>query len=348
MISAQADDSHISCYISGVGVGFTPSGAVLGGGMKRRMLEGYAFLSQNYRAGDDICIFGFSRGAHQARALAGMISYSGLLPPELATTHEQAMQNAGKCWSHCLQVEENLDHEFNKGMKSSPNITWQQVIAKRKPPIPLYLHHNSPVPGRYAEINLLGIWDTVPGSLLKCYTPYREVFDDEKGTRYKVGAYPPIRRIAHAMALDEMRDKFAPIQVDQPIMRSRTLLNEVWFPGVHSDVGGGYSDTNALSTVSFQWMIEQINAAHVLRQPLPSIKTYPKAPQHDSMLHFGGKLAYDAIPRQIHGKISVLHPSVREREQAFEIDRHTDNGFVKQKYTPQAIFAPCAKTPIQR
>jgi uncharacterized protein (DUF2235 family) len=334
MIGSREDPSVISCYVSGVGVRGGLIGLALGKGMKRRILEGYTFLSRNYREGDEIYIFGFSRGSHQARALAGMIAYSGLLPVELAGSDTAA----DKVWEYCRKIEERLDHPNNEKKEMNCR-SWNEATARRVPPAPLYA--GCPVNGRRAEVRFMGVWDTVPGSQLKVYEPYREQEnDDTPGTRYKIGAYPPIRQIAHAMSLDEMRSKFRPVQVHPPVSPSRTVLDEVWFSGVHSDVGGGYSDSNALSGVSMNWMIEKLNAAARFRQALPLVYADPLAPQHDSTLGFGNIASSDEH-RLIHGGKPVLHPSVSARMKKGWYHVETADGFIREEsYRPQAGKAP--------
>ena len=72
----------------------------------------------------------------------------------------------------------------------------------------------------------------------------------DKGERYKTDSYPPIRHMAHAVSLDEKRSKFTPLLLCQAINPTYTEINEVWFPGAHSDVGGGYQDSLELSNIS--------------------------------------------------------------------------------------------------
>lgn len=337
MLAAREDPAKVCCYVSGVGVGGAGLGLVLGKGMKRRILEGYEFLAKNHRPGDEIYIFGFSRGSHQARTLAGMISYCGLLPVAQATPEE-----SDRVWDYCRTLEERLDHKAN-GDKQLNYRTWKEAVASGRPPAPLYIQGGQPVQGRWAEVTFLGVWDTVPGSQLKEFGPYGEVENDRTvGTRYKIGAYPPIRQIAHAMSLDEMRSKFRPVQVRPPASPSRTKLDEVWFAGVHSDVGGGYGDANALSGVSMNWMIDKLNAAAKLRPPLPRVHQDVTAPQHDELLGLGsiGSRAENRLIYSQCGKKPMLHPSVAERIKSGPCYVETkQDWFVKVPYQPKAGLA---------
>src|SRR5262249_19458890 len=116
------------------------------------------------------------------------------------------------------------------------------------------------------EVTFVGIWDTVPGSSLKNYGYCKEekgvvkkygssiLPGVDEGERYKIDSYPVIRRIAHAVALDEKRSKFSPLLLCPAINPPSTKVHEMWFPGAHADVGGGYKDSDALSGISLNWM----------------------------------------------------------------------------------------------
>lgn len=120
-----------------------------------------------------------------------------------------------------------------------------------------------------AEIAFLGVWDTVPGSSAKEYGYCREnrgilkryfwwlIPGIDSGQRYKTDSYPPIRLIAHAVSKDEKRSKFSPLLLCPAIENTNpTTYTEVWFPGAHADVGGGYEDSNELAGISLNWMVK--------------------------------------------------------------------------------------------
>lgn len=125
-----------------------------------------------------------------------------------------------------------------------------------------------------AQITLLGVWDTVPGSSFKEFGACKELPDSKDGDRYKSDSYPSIRSFAHAVAIDEKRNKFKPLLLcpanypsDDNLKPSRI---EKWFPGAHADVGGGYSDgDNALPNISLNWMVAILAKTY-------DFPTYPK------------------------------------------------------------------------
>lgn len=297
MIAAREHPAEICCYISGVGVDAGLGGLIMGMGMRSRIIEGYGFLSRHYRPGDEIYIFGFSRGALQARALAGLIAHSGLLPPDLARTEKESEKNGKKAWSFCRLQEEVDGRNVCHGV-------WKKGV----PPLPLM--KNSERHGVYAPVTFLGVWDTVPGSQFKVYDRYHEEPDAKPGMRYKIGAYPPLKNVAHAMSLDELRSQFQAVQVEP--LPGHGRLNEVWFPGVHSDVGGGYDDANALSGLSMNWMIRQLNQVARFTAPLPVVHEDASAPAHESLDDFPGNLLSQRQDRNTPDD-AKLHPSVQQR-----------------------------------
>lgn len=244
MIANNRSRNTKSIYIEGVGTRKRAIGSVLGVGMEKRILLGYNFLATHYRNRNDrIYIFGFSRGAHQARALAGMISYVGLPYYSFATYQSEKNLVGSKIIDFTMK-------------KSDSDVDWSQWSRDNDEPILQYKYENYEM--RSAGIEFLGVWDTVPGSLFKEFSSCKEVVDDNtKGTRYKSASYPPIKKIVHAMSADEKRSKFRPIRVCKAISE-KTTVNERWFPGAHSDVGGGYGDPDGLPAISFRWMLSHL------------------------------------------------------------------------------------------
>lgn len=269
-VAAQAEDPARPClYVEGVGTD-SLSGKIFGVGMKSRVLTAYKFLARNWRCrpagdvppGEDdrILIFGFSRGAFQARMLTGLMAHCGLphLPrwhtgsrtPKPTASEEKALdQLAEDAWKYC---EKHLLDPTQQEAAGGPEV-WRKRLddnrrtlqAAMKQRHPGFVWDNPP-------IKLLALWDTVPGlSFVKLST----LGEPEGGhQRFKVRPYPNMETIVHALSLDDRRSKFEPLLVGAPVDPAATNVYEVWFPGVHSDVGGGYSDSNDMSGTSFNWL----------------------------------------------------------------------------------------------
>ncbi|MEI7996692.1 MAG: DUF2235 domain-containing protein, partial [Methylococcaceae bacterium] len=213
-------------YIEGVGSVKEPDwpipivGDALGLGMQPRILEGYDFIAQKYKPGDEIFIFGFSRGAHEARALAGLIAYAGV--PKVTGNNDKCIEK------RILKIVQGTrDKDYTD--------KWKAWKPNQAPLLANEIKKDINVEMQAAEIKFLGVWDTVPGSAFKDYenkdNPKQHPCKENigclkkyfhwipgiiKGERYKSGSYPPIRHIAHAVASDEKRSKFAPLLLCPP------------------------------------------------------------------------------------------------------------------------------------
>jgi uncharacterized protein (DUF2235 family) len=205
-------------------------------------LRGDNFVAQHYRPGDRLFILGFSRGAHQARALAGLLAYSGL-PATLSGDAGQRQRLENRILE-IVKRKEDVDYVSK----------WQDCRPDQPPLLAAEISSALGVPMRSAEISVLGVWDTVPGSSLKDFDGCKERPDGKPGDRYKSDSYPPIRHIAHAVSRDEKRSRFQPILLCRAIAPVYTEVNELWFPGAHADVGSGYENNHDLANRPFNWM----------------------------------------------------------------------------------------------
>ncbi|MYM80904.1 hypothetical protein GTP44_02870 [Duganella sp. FT50W] len=209
LISQDDNTATASIYIEGVATAGASAQqvleAALGYGMQPRILTGYQFITDNYRAGDKVFIFGFSRGAHEARALAGLLSYAGI---------PKASPGSGKKILSLVKSKDDDDYlQQWKTWKSGDRPLLADEIKRTL---------NLEVQG--VEVNFLGLWDTVPGSSLKKFGKCKEEKNSTDGDRYKSGSYPPIHYIAHAVSVDEKRSKFRPILLCDAINPELTTM----------------------------------------------------------------------------------------------------------------------------
>jgi uncharacterized protein (DUF2235 family) len=217
------DIAQIVFYQSGVGtegdLASKIAGAALGLGLSHNLRDAYTFICNNYNDGDEIFLFGFSRGAYTARSVAGLIGYAGLL---------------GK---------QDLDRflELWKGFKDR-NAAALASFAKRALNVP---------------IKCIGVWDTVgsvgiPVEFSKFdlfFKRYYGFFDTSLGEH--------VEHAFHALALDERRKNFVPTLWTQKPGVQNQELKQVWFAGVHSDVGGGYPE-HGMSDIPLAWMASEV------------------------------------------------------------------------------------------
>ncbi|KAI0345860.1 hypothetical protein BDW22DRAFT_1370175 [Trametopsis cervina] len=201
---------------------------------------GYTFLMQNWRLGDKICIFGFSRGAYTARALAGLIHKVGLLPKD----NPEQVPMAYKLYKN----KNPSGDELAEGFKT----TYCRTVS----------------------IDFIGVWDTVEsvGLLRKKTLPFSssnaaiKVFRhalslDDRRAKFRPTLYHRSSPNAKDKSHNSLFGQYASTntsRVSKPSLEGD--VREVWFAGCHSDVGGGSTLSTAypaLSNVSLYWMIRE-------------------------------------------------------------------------------------------
>lgn len=209
-------------YLSGVGASAYKYmgllGKAFGQGIDELILQAYINLVSNYEQGDEIYIFGFSRGAVAARALTGMISRAGLLRYEYVSHIPSA-------WSFYLNAPEAGDYLSEMRRITYPNV----------------------------KIEFLGVWDSVYG-----INP-RLALGNKLITKLKFPDFRldgGVKHAVHILSLDDTRPHFETMMFDGVSDDSQTL-HQIWMPGVHSDIGGGYME-DFLSTVSLLTMLDMI------------------------------------------------------------------------------------------
>ena len=237
----EANADQACFYTKGVGTdyGSKLKGGVLGMGFTTIIRQAYEWLVEHYRKEDDIFIFGFSRGAYAARSLAGLIARCGV---------PQAGSPIG------------IDEVYDRYKRGDEANTIRDLLRK---------YDGSNI-GQFrlfeqwmikycvtAEVTMVGVWDTV-GSLIGNYD-YLET-----------GLRLPIRRIYHALALDEHRAAFSPTLLTRNTYSDQATslrssprpigdVEQRWFVGAHANVGGGYA-SDPICQRPLAWIVEKAAA----------------------------------------------------------------------------------------
>ena len=259
------NDTQLSYYHPGVGTGRNWWDKIAGGGtgegLDQNIKSAYRWLGTHYAAGDQIFVFGFSRGAYTVRSLCGLITKLGLL--DLSAKMDPA------------EVWKRFDEVF---------AAYRMRVDFANPGG--YQFHNVP-PGRPAKettpIHFIGVWDTVGALGLPEDLALLGLFDNPNNYRFHDTALSPmVANARHAVALDEHRATFAPTLWSK-VDPAKTKLVQLWFPGVHCDVGGGYIET-ALSDCALQWMMEAAEGCGLKFRPnvKDQLKPDPLGVSHDS------------------------------------------------------------------
>jgi hypothetical protein len=232
------DGTQDAYYHPGVGTGKGWWDHIVGGGtgegLEQNIMSAYRWLASSYSSGDRIFLFGFSRGAYTVRSLGGFVSRCGLL--DLSKLKE----NPGELWKRVQEV-----FAAYRDGTDFPN-------AKKYP-----FHGTEPGknPKEMTPIHFIGVWDTVGALGIPDDLTLLGLFDNSDKYRFHDTALSRIVVHArHAVALDEKRASFAPTLWTK--VESSTEAKQIWFPGVHGDVGGGYLETG-LSEGALEWMLNE-------------------------------------------------------------------------------------------
>ncbi len=250
--SADGTIAQLIYYDTGIGSEGSLSKRVFDGatgtGISKKILQAYRFIINNYESGDELFLFGFSRGAFTARSLSGLIRNSGILKIENINLIPKAysLYHSRKAQHQPREVEATL---FRK--------TYAVEESTR--------------------IKFIGVWDTV-GALgnplfMKSILSRRNQFHD-------TDLSSKIDHAFHALAIDEKRKNFEATLWHQQPHSVGQVLEQVWFPGVHSDIGGGVPETESgLPDIALLWMLEKaqscnLNFDTIIRNPDPMAKIH--------------------------------------------------------------------------
>lgn len=258
------------------------SAGATGRGIHKNILDGYRYIVQNYAHNDKIYLFGFSRGAYTVRALSGLINNCGILKRADA----RLIAEAWKIYKSPLK-------------KNHPRGESAKAFCDE------HCH-------RSRNIHFVGVWDTVgalgiPFSLMGLFENHDEFYDTKMGSNVSIAR--------HALAIDEQREDFEPT-IWTP--RPGVDLKQVWFAGVHADIGGSYppdkSGLNA-SDIPLAWMIDQATTAGLTIEPhlRASLTDGSKAKLHQSRNHVYRFKSPLHRPLVIEDKPTLIHNSVRTR-----------------------------------
>lgn len=242
-------------------------GGLLGYGLSRNLLDAYRWLIQHFVVGDEIWCFGFSRGAYTARSLCGFINCVGVM-------HHRDLQLVDDAYAYYRLTDEQRE-------RSSFRTIMSDIV-------------------RYTDtvsIRMLGVFDTV-GSL-GVPLPYLKWLGNTNVQFHDTELSDIIENAYQALAIDERRGPFQPALWTLPkdggeagpvMVRSATgelveqKVVQVWFPGVHSDIGGGYDD-KGFANVTLAWMLDAaeslglgLRQEYVEREVVPN----PLGSLHDS------------------------------------------------------------------
>jgi hypothetical protein len=295
---------NIVFYSRGVGTASWANqvfGGALGAGLDTNIRRAYRFLSFHYRPGDEIFIFGFSRGSYTARSLVGYIAAAGLLRS-----------------NKCSEDNERFAWDF---YRSSPGERPPGEWHRLQP-----LMHD----GDRLRIDCLAVFDTV-GSLgipLEAF-----VRSNREHYEFHDVELPSITRVnLQALAIDENRWPFqATVWRPSPFRKINTVTEQVWFSGGHPDIGGGYfrsTETNAnhyrADDITLDWLLRRLRF-FFKDFPVPDRWIKSAAPDNwsESGIHNSRQGVYRLYPKSWRAISNREVGSLGTYEIAVGVDRHS-------------------------
>lgn len=245
------NNQQLTYYDDGVGADVIGLSKLIDGatglGINDKIIQGYQFIMQNYNTNDNIYLFGFSRGAYTVRYIADFVAHMGLLKLIGNETSTQQFQRVNNYFLQYQQVRNNNSFTINENIANE------------------------------CKIQMLGVWDTVgalgvPLSFLNSLNRDLYEFHDNVLHANVLTGY-------QALAIDEEREDFQPCLWSQ-----REGIEQVWFAGVHCDIGGGYIACG-LSDIALQWMVSAIQRQKTIfidEVEIKNIKPNPLDKLHNS------------------------------------------------------------------
>ncbi len=271
----EKNESQYAYYDPGVGTGGWEYNEVTGNlraisdkatgvGLQRNVEDAYRYLMGCYESGDQIYLFGFSRGAFTVRSLAGMLYKCGLL----TAGHENLIEYASKIYNT------HGNDDIAKGFRDT--------FCQRCP------------------IQFIGVWDTVESLALNAGKKWHDA-----------SLNPDVSYGYHALSIDEERCDFQPALWDETNTHKGQVIQQVWFAGVHSDVGGWY-DERGLSNIALHWILEKSVACglKINQSALSTRKPDPDGQMHQS---FTGLWKIRGTCKRKIPEGALIHNSVFER-----------------------------------
>lgn len=260
LLDLQDPTKQVAYYDPGVGTFSSPAawtpvarsvsrleGLAFGAGLRQNLGEAYTFLMSAYEPGDQLFVFGFSRGAYTARALTGMLEVFGVFR---------------------RGVENLVPYAVSEYAKQERDRDWGVLREYAR-------IHGKDMDGRkdHVRVHFVGLWDTVKaaGNLWRQLKwPYTRQL-------------PHVATVRHAVSIDEWRRPYVEYRLDPPnpdhLIHDDQDLEEVWFAGVHSDVGGMFETGSRLSDIPLRWLTQEAKTAGLLFRPRAKL---PEATDDDA------------------------------------------------------------------
>ncbi|MDR3465184.1 MAG: DUF2235 domain-containing protein [Xanthobacteraceae bacterium] len=322
----QSRPDQLAHYIKGVGTSEFKPFAMLDGatgiGVPSNVRKLYRFICRNWQPGDEIYMFGFSRGSFTIRTLVGLIDHEGLIPAVIdnsPVSQAEMRRNARAAWrayrAKTIPWTTSLPTIWLTRIVRDLLLGIFNVILRRR----AYATVARATKAQHRDevrIKFVGVFDTVEayGVPLEEFRRAIDVTIWPISFRNRI-LTPKVERACHALSLDDERVTFHPLRFDRENSKDPDRIEEVWFAGVHSDVGGGYP-IDDLACVPLFWMARRVETdLRFIGGSLQACaeRASPYAPAHDS--RSGLAVLYRYGPRTVGDNrgAPVIHYSVAQK-----------------------------------
>ncbi len=279
-------------YDEGVGTGRWDRirGGVLGSGLLKNLADAYRFLIFNFTPGDEIYVFGFSRGAYSARSFAGLLSNCGILLRRDAGKVEEVIE----LYRGHENTPEYKEEMLRYRSEHSPDICLSKEEDEwRAKNIQGYALGQAPI----FRVEYIGVWDTV--GALGIPASFRWIsWVNKKYQFHDTNLSAFVKGARHAIAIDERRKDFKPTLWTNIVELNRDAganldavdapYQQKWFPGTHSSVGGG-GERRGLSDQALDWVLDGARKLGLALDPGRYSRIYEFLPNHTEFLESSAK-----------------------------------------------------------
>ena len=312
-VAPRAPDGteQVVFYHTGVGTGGwwdRATGGAFGTGISRNIKACYAFLVREFKPGDELFLFGFSRGAYTVRSLAGLVRNCGVLRQ-----------------SEARRIDEAYELYRDRGDDTHPNSAKAQAFRAA---------HSVET-----RVKCIGVWDTVGALGVPTRGPVGWISRRRHGF-HDVRLSSSVENAFHALAIDERRGPFEPalweVRDGDPARKAgRWRVEQRWFAGVHSNVGGGYPDCG-LSNLALRWMMTRAESCGLAFRP-------GGAAALDAECDCGGALydSFSALYKPLGPHVRALGARRVDRDSGEALHTYEEvDGSVVERHAKHGPYAP--------
>jgi uncharacterized protein (DUF2235 family) len=317
--SGSLPTRQLAFYDDGVGTDRMKLLKLLGGafglGLSRNVKQLYTTLVANFEAGDHIYLFGFSRGAFTVRILAGLITTCGIVdrrhPEEDRFLDDAELKDRVSAayrtyrQKYTARLTQLLDSgDLRRDLKHLDAKAFRQQHGVRVTGDQYRDYANigaDPSEEHFVPIRFMGVWDTVDAVGF----PLEEIA--EFWNRYIYPFKFPdhalsqwVNQACHALSIDDQRRSFSPLMFNESDPRDESRIEQVWFPGAHCNVGGGYPK-QGMAHLALNWMMDKAEAAGLRFDAYDKAAYRAGANLHDKLYdsRAGLSVYYRYAPRDI-------------------------------------------------